>query len=102
MLNVLRYAAYGWLFALLAFCTRHRRGCRCGQCQTETADRRASGKQLCELVGAYFTDLDDARFIAYAAQYDVDALPAPQRQALEALAKRNPKLLDDLLQDIQA
>ncbi|HZQ05855.1 MAG TPA: hypothetical protein VFD70_04695 [Anaerolineae bacterium] len=102
MSKVLRYAVYGWLLTLLAFCTRHRRGCRCGQCQTETADRRASGKQLCELVGAYYTDLNDARFIAYAAQYDLDALPEQQRQAVEALAKRNPRLLDDLLQDIQA
>lgn len=102
MSNLLRFAAYGWLLALLAFCTKHRRSCRCGQCKTENADRRVSGKQLCELLGAYYTDLDDARFIAYAAQYDPDALPASQRQALEGLARRNPKLLDDLLQDIQA
>ena len=101
MSNLLRYAAYGWLLGLLAFCARHRRGCRCGQCRTENADRRASGRQLCELIGAYYTDLDDARFIAYAAQYDLDALPASQRQALEALARRNPKLLDDLMQDVQ-
>ena len=102
MMNLLRYAGYGWLLALLAFCASHRRGCSCGLCQTEVADRRASGRQLCELVGAYYTDLDDARFIAYAAQYDLDALPEPQRQALQALARRNPRLLDDLLQDVQA
>ncbi|MBI4671766.1 MAG: hypothetical protein HY741_08885 [Chloroflexi bacterium] len=104
-MNLLRYATYGWLLAVLAFCagaSKHRRSCRCGQCQTEYADRRTSGRQLCELVGAYYADMDDARFIAYAAQYDRDALPEPQRQALEALAQRNPRLLNDLLQDLQA
>ena len=101
MMNLLRYAIYGWLLAALAFCARHRRGCACGQCQTEATDRRTSGRQLCELVGAYYTNLDDARFIAFAAQYDLDALPALQRQAIQELALRNPQLLNDLLQDIQ-
>ena len=104
-MNKLRYVGYGLLLAQLAFCaksSKHPRGCRCAQCQREKSDRRVSGKQLCELVGAYYTNFDDARFIAYAAQYDLDALPEPQREALEALAERNPRLLTDLLQDIQA
>lgn len=105
MMNVLRYVGYALMLTQLAICakgSRHPRGCRCGQCHIESADRGTSGRQLCELVGAYYTDLDDARFIAYAAQYDLDALPERQRQALQTLAQRNPRLLNDLLQDLQA
>ncbi len=104
-MNKLRYVGYGFLFAQLALCAKgsqHPRNCRCAQCQREKSDRRTSGRQLCELLGAYYIDLDDARFIAYAARYDLDALPEPQREALEELAQRNPRLLNDLLQDIQA
>lgn len=104
-MNKLRYVGYGLLLAQLAFCTKgskHPRGCRCAQCQREKSDRRASARQLCELMGMSNGTLDDAQFIAFALQYDRDALAAPQRQAIEELARRNPKLLDDLLQDIQA
>lgn len=104
-MNVLRYAAYGWILAQLAFCGKaspHPRSCRCAQCQKEKNDRQMSARQLCELVGVGDGTLDDAQFIAFAVQYDREVLSAPQRQAIEDLARRNPQLLNDLLQDIQA
>lgn len=104
-MNLLRYAGYGLLLAHLVFCVKggqHPRICRCAQCQQEKKDRRTSAQQLCELVGMNSGTLDDAQFIAFAVQYDLDVLGAPQRQALEELTQRHPQLLSDLLQDIQA
>lgn len=105
MRNLLRYVGYGFLCAQIAMCanaSRHPRKCRCAQCQREKNDRRTSARQLCELMGLRDGTLDDAQFVAFALQYDRDALTETQRQAVEELARRNPRLLNDLLQDIQA
>lgn len=105
MMNLLRYAGYGLVLAQLTLCAKasqHPRNCRCAQCQQEKSDRRASARQLCELMGMRDGTLDDAQFIAFALQYDRDALAESQRQAIDDLARRNPRLLNDLLQDIQA
>ena len=103
--HLLRYVSYSLLMlqvALFAKATHHPRGCRCAQCQHEKSDRRTSARQLCELLGMGDGTFDDAQFIAFAMQYDNDALTDSQRDAIQELARRNPQLLNDLLQDIQA
>lgn len=104
-MNLVRYLAYGWFLALLAFCAKasqHPRSCRCAQCRTEENDRHTSARQLCELMGMRSGSLNDAQSIAFALRYDREALSDTQRQTIDDLAQRHPQLLNDLLLDVQA